>query len=185
MAYTVPKRALDYDTKNLIGDGPNMVSESTVSNTELSESCCSHRVPGENSVNTSQPFFGVQRRTHRVLRRVRPKFSVFYLPKQYSQNIYSAHFRIKPQLAMLSQRSGPQTASALHLAIWAEIPPPLDPFLGDPLPNNPTYLTIGPLRACSAIGAIPGKNPAFPSDSLRRYVCPFSRHQGDRKPDCL
>ena len=54
------------------GDGPNTVSESTVSNTELSEFFGPHRVPGgENSVSSSQPIICVPKRTHRVFRRTR------------------------------------------------------------------------------------------------------------------
>ena len=37
---------LGFGMQQLIGNGPNTVSESTVSNTELSELFCPHRVPG-------------------------------------------------------------------------------------------------------------------------------------------
>ena len=53
-----------------IGGGPNTVSESTVSNTELSEFFCPHRVPGgESSVSSSQPIICEPKQTHRVLPR--------------------------------------------------------------------------------------------------------------------
>ena len=47
------------------GDGPNTVSESTVSNTELSEFFCSHRLPGKEL----SEFLSAAKRTHRVFRR--------------------------------------------------------------------------------------------------------------------
>ena len=49
-----------------IRNRPNTVSESTVSNTELSEFFGPHRVPGENSLSSSQPIICVPKRTHRV-----------------------------------------------------------------------------------------------------------------------
>ena len=66
---------------------PTTVSESTVSNTELSELFCPHRVPRRNSVSSSR-----QKRTHRLFRRthrVCPKTqrglsSETVLSKQYS-----------------------------------------------------------------------------------------------------
>ena len=47
-------------------NGPNTVSESTVSNTELSEFFGPHRVRGANSVSWAQPIICVPKRTHRV-----------------------------------------------------------------------------------------------------------------------
>ena len=52
--------------RSLIGNRSNTVSESTVSNTELSEFFGPHRVPGESSVSSSQPIICVLKRTHRV-----------------------------------------------------------------------------------------------------------------------
>ena len=76
------------------GDGPNTVSESAVSNTELSEFFGAHRVPGrENSVSSSQPFVCVTKRTHRVFSQNSPSLpqnsvrpSEFSSPKQYFRN---------------------------------------------------------------------------------------------------
>ena len=53
----------------IFGNGPNTVSESTVSNTKLSEFFCPHRVPGENLVSSSLPIICVLKRTHRVFLR--------------------------------------------------------------------------------------------------------------------
>ena len=52
-----------------VGNGPNTVSESTVSNTELSEFLALTEFRGESSVSSSQSFFCVQQQTHRVFRR--------------------------------------------------------------------------------------------------------------------
>ena len=52
-----------------VGDGPNTVSESTVSNTELSEFFALTEFRAENSVSSSQPIICVPKRTHRVFRR--------------------------------------------------------------------------------------------------------------------
>ena len=53
-----------------IGDGPNTVSESTVSNTELSEFCLVlTEFRGENSVSSSQPIICVPKQIHRDFRR--------------------------------------------------------------------------------------------------------------------
>ena len=50
-----------------LGNGPNTVSESTVSNTELSEFFLAlTEFRGENSVSSSQPIICVPKRTHRV-----------------------------------------------------------------------------------------------------------------------
>ena len=52
------------------GDGPNTVSESTVSNTEQSEFFGGlTEFRGANSVSSFQPIICVQTRTHRVSRR--------------------------------------------------------------------------------------------------------------------
>ena len=40
----------------MFGNWPNTVSESKVSNTELSQFFGPHRVPGESSVSSSQPI---------------------------------------------------------------------------------------------------------------------------------
>ena len=53
----------------LLGDGPNTVSESTVSNAELSEFFALTELRGENSVSSSQAFICVTKRTHRVFDR--------------------------------------------------------------------------------------------------------------------
>ena len=53
----------------VIGNGPNTVSESTVSNTELSEFFGLTEFRGANSVSSFQPIVGVPKRTHRVFRR--------------------------------------------------------------------------------------------------------------------
>ena len=50
-----------------IGARPNTVSESTVSNTELSESFGLTELRRENSVSSSQPIICVPKRTHQVL----------------------------------------------------------------------------------------------------------------------
>ena len=56
-----PKTVLDPPPHVCFGNGPNTVSESTVSNTELSEFFGPHRVPvGGNSVSSSQPIFACQ-----------------------------------------------------------------------------------------------------------------------------
>ena len=52
-----------------LGSGPNTVSESTVSNTELSEFLGLTEFRGANSVSSSQPIICVPKRTHRVCRR--------------------------------------------------------------------------------------------------------------------
>ena len=44
-----------------IGDGPNTVSESTVSNTELSEFFALTELRGESSVSSSQPILCVHK----------------------------------------------------------------------------------------------------------------------------
>ena len=71
---------LFFRTMHRIGNGPNTVSESTVSNTELNEFFGPHRVPAErNSVSSFQPSICVPKRTHRVFprtHRVRGKNSV-------------------------------------------------------------------------------------------------------------
>ena len=53
----------------LIGNRPNTVSESTVSNTELSEFFALTEFRGESSVSSSQPIICVPKRTHRVFPR--------------------------------------------------------------------------------------------------------------------
>ena len=50
----------------LVGNGPNTVSESTVSNTELSEFLALTEFRGESSVSSSRPTIRVIKRTHRV-----------------------------------------------------------------------------------------------------------------------
>ena len=70
---------------------PNTVSESTVSNTELSELFALTEIRGESSVSSSQPTICATKRTHRVCRRthrVRPQNSLSKVssPKQYSRN---------------------------------------------------------------------------------------------------
>ena len=52
-----------------IGNGPNTVSESTVSNTELGEFFALTEFRGENSVSSSQPVICEPKRTHRVFPR--------------------------------------------------------------------------------------------------------------------
>ena len=47
-----------------LGDGPNTVSESTVSNTKLSEFLALTEFRGENSVSSSQPIVCVHEQTH-------------------------------------------------------------------------------------------------------------------------
>ena len=73
-----------------IGNGPNTVSESTVSNTELSEFFGPHRVPGRElsellsayylCAKTNSPSFFAE------LTEFAPKLSEFFSPKQYSRN---------------------------------------------------------------------------------------------------
>ena len=83
-------RTLSAETPYIFGDGPNTVSESTVSNTELSEFFGLTEFRGANSVSSFQPIICVPRRTHRVFRRTHrvcaPKLSEFSSPKQYSRN---------------------------------------------------------------------------------------------------
>ena len=77
-----------------LGGGPNTVSESTVSNTELSEFFGLSEFRGEDSVSSSQPIICVPKRTHRVFLQNSPslpqnsvRLSEFPSPKQYSRNI--------------------------------------------------------------------------------------------------
>ena len=68
-----------------IGDGPNTVSESTVSSNELSELFALTEFGGESSMSSSHPSICVQKRTHRVVAELTesaPKLSEFSLPKQ-------------------------------------------------------------------------------------------------------
>ena len=53
----------------MLGNGPNTVSESTVSNTELSEFFCPHRAPGRGLSEFLSAYYCVTKRTHRVFRR--------------------------------------------------------------------------------------------------------------------
>ena len=55
--------------RSFLENGPNTVSESTVSNTELSEFSGLTEFQGENSLSSSQPIICVPKRTHRVFRR--------------------------------------------------------------------------------------------------------------------
>ena len=50
-----------------VGNGPNTVSESTVSNTELSEFFGTHRVPGRELSECLSAYYLCEKRTHRVL----------------------------------------------------------------------------------------------------------------------
>ena len=50
----------------MIGDRPNTVSESTVSNTELGEFFCPHRVPGRELSEFLSAYFLCDKATHRV-----------------------------------------------------------------------------------------------------------------------
>ena len=65
-----------------IGNGPKMVSESTVSNSELSECYfCLTEFQGENSVSSFQPFIDVPKRTHSGKKRnPNPNFWSGYSP---------------------------------------------------------------------------------------------------------
>ena len=77
-------------SEGYIGDGPNTVSESTVSNTELSEFFCPHRVPGRELSEflsayhlcdkANSPSFFAE------LTEFAQKLSEFSSPKQYSRN---------------------------------------------------------------------------------------------------
>ena len=51
----------------MLGNGPNTVLESTVSNTELSEFFGPHRVPGGELSEFLSAYYCVNKRTHRVL----------------------------------------------------------------------------------------------------------------------
>ena len=74
----------------VIGYGPNMASESTVPNTELSEPYLPFLTEfwGESSVSSSWPTSGVQKRTHPAfcsaeLTEFAQRLSKLSLPKQY------------------------------------------------------------------------------------------------------
>ena len=71
-------------------NGPNTVSESTVSNTKLSELFCPHQVPGRELSECLSAFLCVWKRTHRVffaeLTELAAELSEFFLPKQCSRN---------------------------------------------------------------------------------------------------
>ena len=70
------------------GDGPKTVLESTVSNTELSEFFCPHRVPGREP-SEFLLFVGQSELTEffAELTEFAAELGEFSLPKQYSQNI--------------------------------------------------------------------------------------------------
>ena len=75
---------------SFLGNGPHTVSESTVSNTELSVSFLAlAKFWGEKSASSSQPIICVPDRTHRVfvaeLAEFAAELSEFSLPKQYSR----------------------------------------------------------------------------------------------------
>ena len=85
---------------NRHGTGPNTFSESTASNTELSDLFGPHRVPGRELSEFLAACYltntiCLQNRTHRVVRRthqVAAELSEFSLPKQYCRKQYSAGF---------------------------------------------------------------------------------------------
>ena len=87
-------KVLDLDgcfSSEKLGDGPNAVSESTVSNIELSEIFGPRHFPRELSEfpSASQPSGCVPKQTHRVFRstlKFAAELSEFALPKQYSRN---------------------------------------------------------------------------------------------------
>ena len=89
--------------------GPNTVSESTVSDTELSEFFGPRRVPGENSVSSSQPIIRVPKRAHRVffsqnspsLPQNSVRLSEFSSPKQYSRcTVFRYRFLMVSKIAL-------------------------------------------------------------------------------------
>ena len=73
----------------MIGDGPNTVSESTVSNSEVREFLALTEFRGESSVSSFQPIC-VPKRTHRAFFRELTEFgaelSEFSLPTHCSRN---------------------------------------------------------------------------------------------------
>ena len=74
------------NVRGMIRNGPNTVSESTVSNTELSEFFLAlTEIRGVNSVSSFRPTMSVPKRTHRVFSQNSPEFSSeTVLSKQYS-----------------------------------------------------------------------------------------------------
>ena len=76
-----------------IGDGPNTVSESTVSNTELSELFCPHRVPGRELSEFLSAYYLCDKAISPSFSQNSPslpqssvRLSEFSSPKQYSRN---------------------------------------------------------------------------------------------------
>ena len=63
---TLADEDYEYPKGPKIGDGPNTVSESTVSNTELSEFLALAEFRGESSVSSSRPIICVKKGTHQV-----------------------------------------------------------------------------------------------------------------------
>ena len=92
----------------LLGNWPNTVSESTVSNTELSEFFGATEFRGANSASSFQPIICVQKRTHRVFRRthrVSPKTQWGSVSSLLRNSQYSARFlvtRVRLQPVLLS-----------------------------------------------------------------------------------
>ena len=64
----------------------NTVSESTVSNTELSEFFCAPRVPGRELSEFLSAYFCMPMRTHRVAAELPQTQRVLSHPKQHSRN---------------------------------------------------------------------------------------------------
>ena len=92
MAARTRDRKTHTHTHILLGNGPNTVSGSTVSNTELSEFFGAHWAPGSELSEFLSAYYLCAKRTHRVFlrtHRVCPKtqwvlFSETVLPKPYS-----------------------------------------------------------------------------------------------------
>ena len=89
------ERSLECKTQqtrsSFVGDGPNTVSESTVSNTELSECFfCGHLVPGRELSEFISAYYLCAKANSPSLSQnstsFAPKLSEISLPKQYSRN---------------------------------------------------------------------------------------------------
>ena len=86
MQISGPKQINSVMISATIGDGPNTVSESTVSNTELSEFFCPHRVPGGELSKFLLAYYLCAKANSPSLPQNSVRLSEFFSPKQYSRN---------------------------------------------------------------------------------------------------